>query len=194
MHLAFLTLLIRGMQMFHWWDNSLFWSQMYISIWTFRYQFFKKLRYFFPQVNARVFPKCTVHLGSLVLVPHAATTSLIIRYWLIEMVNEECGISRFCRRNQAVSCRWETQRTNITKLSLLKKFFPIVPKNVPCPTYLYIHIKYPHFCTVICVILSFPHKNTNCCIVQTPKLWRKVQIPIKKETKHSLSLTTPSQW
>jgi len=58
-----------------------------------------------PQVNARVFCKCAVHL-SPILVPHGATTSLSICNWLKEMVNEECGNSRLRRWYWAVSCRW----------------------------------------------------------------------------------------
>ena len=38
-------------------------------------------------------------------------------------MNEECGISRLCCQSRDVSCRWETQRTNITKLSLFKNAF-----------------------------------------------------------------------
>jgi len=52
---------------------------------------FQQLTYFFPPVNARVFRMCAVPLGGPVLVPHAATASLSLHNWLIEMVNEECG-------------------------------------------------------------------------------------------------------
>ena len=62
---------------------------------------------FLPQVNARVFLKCAVHLGSPVLFPHAATASLSIRNWLRELVSEKCGISRLRCQTLDVSCRWE---------------------------------------------------------------------------------------
>ena len=54
MHLAFLTLLIREIQMFCWWDNNrLFWIilyiYIYIYIWTLRNLLFQQLIYFLPQ-------------------------------------------------------------------------------------------------------------------------------------------------
>ena len=65
MHLAFLTLLIREIQMFHWWDNNrLFWI-IYIYIYLNPKKPVVPTTYIFPPpVNASFFHNCAVHLGS----------------------------------------------------------------------------------------------------------------------------------
>jgi hypothetical protein len=191
MHLALLTFLNREMQMFRWWDNNrLFWIiyiYIYIYIYTYLCVFYiyiylnskrpvVRTNYtFLSPLKASFFHKCAVHLGSPVYVPHAATTSQHNSQHnatVHRTVNEECVISRLCCRSRAVSCRWETQRKSMTKLSLFKNAFLLCLKMYAVQ----------HNCTVTQNIVTqlyshwcHPVSLLNCIT------WRTVDIEVLKK-------------
>jgi hypothetical protein len=130
----------RGIQMLHWEGNySLFWIiYIYMNSVSETCCSNNLYKIFLPPSK----PQALQQVRSLPVEPSfVSTTSLSISNWRMKHVG-----SRPRLRSRAVSRRWETQQTSITKLSLFKNAFLLCLKMYPVQCNYKITQIYSHLC------------------------------------------------